>query len=243
MADTWVHTDNIAGYVEASSYETYCFAAPWVADQSFTCDRVGFYVFADSVNDPTFKLCVYDASYNVLATATSEGTADAVGWQDFDLDGDVTITDTNTYYVGHETSGAATTQWRYRNATPPDGGSPYENNITYPTFPDPLTVGGTSSSRYGAMRMGYGDVTTYKLEGVTKNKNGAVLGTCDCFLFKMNAGEDDADFVDYDQSDISGNYSFTGILDNDAKYFVVAWKDNTPTVFDCTDHVLVPVEE
>lgn len=85
--------------------------------------------------------------------------------------------------------------------------------------------------------------TTYKLEGATKNAAGSALGACDCHLFKMNVAGDDADWVAFDESDGSGNYSFTGLTDNDARYFVVAWKDNTPHVFDCTDHVLTPVAE
>jgi len=87
-----------------------------------------------------------------------------------------------------------------------------------------------------------GTPAAYKLEGVTKDNAGSVLGTCECFLCKDN-GDNTASFIDYDQSDGSGNYSFTGIQDNDAAYFVISWKDNTPHVFDVTDHVLQPVEE
>jgi len=38
-------------------------------------------------------------------------------------------------------------------------------------------------------------------------------------------------------------YSFTGIEDNDAQYFVIGIKDDTPVVMDVTDHVLQPVVE
>ena len=110
MADTWIHTDNIAGYASTSSYETYCFLAPWVADQSFTCDRVGFYVWADSGDDTNFRIAVYDSSFNVLAEGTAAAVADTVGWVDFTLDTPVTITNTNTYYVGHISDGAPSTQ-------------------------------------------------------------------------------------------------------------------------------------
>jgi len=82
----------------------------------------------------------------------------------------------------------------------------------------------------------------YKLEGVTNDKTGSTLGTCKCFLFKDNQ-DNTLTYVTYDESDGSGNYSFTGISDNDAQYLVVAWKDNTPHVFDVTDHVLQPVAE
>jgi len=84
------------------------------------------------------------------------------------------------------------------------------------------------------------DAIYYKLEGVSKDKDGNTLGSCHCFLCKDNQ-DNTCSYVAYDLSDGSGNYSFTGLLDNDAQYFVIAWKDNTPHVFDVTDHVLQPV--
>jgi len=83
---------------------------------------------------------------------------------------------------------------------------------------------------------------TYKLEGVTKDKDGNVKGTCECFLCKDN-GDNTCTYVGYEQSDGSGNYSFTGLENNDAAYFVISWKDDTPHVFDVTDHVLQPILE
>jgi len=84
---------------------------------------------------------------------------------------------------------------------------------------------------------------TYKLEGISKDKNGDVLVSCKCYLFKDNQ-DDTLTYKDYALSDAgSGAYSFTGISDDDAQYIVVVWKDNTPHVFDTTDHVLQPVEE
>lgn len=81
----------------------------------------------------------------------------------------------------------------------------------------------------------------HKLEGVTKDKTGTVLGSCKCYLFKDNL-DDTLIYVDYVLSDAgTGAYSFTGIYDDVAQYIVVAWKDDTPHVFDTTDHVLQPV--
>ena len=80
----------------------------------------------------------------------------------------------------------------------------------------------------------------YVLAGVSKNSSGTALATCECFLCKDNQ-DNTCSYVDYAQSDGSGNYSFTGLGDNDAQYFVISWKDNTPHVFDVTDHVLQPV--
>jgi len=83
---------------------------------------------------------------------------------------------------------------------------------------------------------------TYKLEGVTKDKDGNTKGTCECFLCKDN-GDNTCTYVAYTQSDGDGNYSFTGLNNDDAAYFVISWKDDTPHVFDVTDHILQPVEE
>ncbi len=86
-------------------------------------------------------------------------------------------------------------------------------------------------------------VATYKLDGITKDNIGSVLVSCKCFLVKDN-GDDTYTFVAYLESDgVTGAYSFTGIVDNDAAYQVISWKDDSPHVFDVTDHVLQPVIE
>jgi len=84
---------------------------------------------------------------------------------------------------------------------------------------------------------------TYKLEGITKDKDGVALGSCPCFLCKDN-GDNTADFIEYQLSNAStGAYSFTGLADNDPNYFVIAWKDLATHVFDVTDFILTPVVE
>jgi len=85
--------------------------------------------------------------------------------------------------------------------------------------------------------------TTYKVEGITKDNAGSALGSCKCFLVKDN-GDDTYTFLAYQLSNSStGAYSFTGLTDSSSVYQVIAWKDDSPHVFDVTDHVLVPVEE
>lgn len=82
----------------------------------------------------------------------------------------------------------------------------------------------------------------YKLEGITYNKDGDVLVSVDCYLYKDNGST--LSFVSHVVSDgATGAYSFTGISDNDAAYLVVFEKDDSPHVFDVTDHVLQPVAE
>jgi len=248
MSDNWIDSDvaELGEYESTSSYETYCFCGAFVASSSYTCDRLGIYSHADPTNDPYVKLAIYaDSGGAPSGSPLAESSPFLIdgGAQWFDIDiSDVSITQGNTYHIGHIQDKAPSTQWRYRNESPANGESHYDDSITYPTFPS-SPAAGPSSRRYGAYRMGYADNGTYKIEGVTKDKTGGPLGTCKCYLFKLTAGENDADFIDYDESDGSGNYSFTGIADNNARYFVVAWKDDTPHVFDVTDHVLVGVAE
>jgi len=82
-------------------------------------------------------------------------------------------------------------------------------------------------------------VVVYEIAGVTKDKDGNTKASCKCFLFKDNL-DDTLTFIGYTISDGSGNYSFKGIHDNDAQYLVYSFKDDTPHVFDVTDHVLQP---
>ncbi len=84
-----------------------------------------------------------------------------------------------------------------------------------------------------------GVAVSYSLTGVTKDNSGSALGSCECYLVKDNL-DDTYDFIDYQLSNGSGVYNFTGIGDNDAQYQVIAWKDDIPHVFDVTDHVLQP---
>lgn len=188
-------------------------------------------------NGEAVKMALYTSPGDALV-ANSESTERSdggSGWQTFQVSGTANLT--TQQYAVMAWSGSTVEIWR-------DAGSGtnayYELSQTYGSWPSSISSS-ADTNNYGTYCT-YGTVT-YEISGVTKDKNGNTLGTCECFLFKMNAGEDDATFIDHDQSDSSGNYSFTGLTDDDAKYFVVAWKDNTPHVFDCTDHVLVPTEE
>jgi hypothetical protein len=252
MAPTWVDSDGseVGEYEATNSYQDYCFTGKFTASSSYTCNRLGIYSHADPGNDPDVYLAVYPDSGGAPTGSIISGSKTSAiningGSQFFDGEcSGFSVVSGNVYHVAHiHENLAPTTQWRYRNPTPANGGSHYTNSgFTYPTFPT-APSSGPSTRRYGAYRMGYEAVTTYKLEGVTKNNAGSVLGNCKCHLFKMNVTGNDASWIAYDESDASGNYSFTGLTDNDGRYFVIAWKDNTPHVFDCTDHVLTPVVE
>jgi len=99
-----------------------------------------------------------------------------------------------------------------------------------------------ASEEWGTFTVAINPVlVSYALSGVTKDKNGSTLASCECFLVQDNGG-DTMTFIDQTTSDGSGNYSFTG-LSVSTGLLVIAWKDNTPHVFDATDHVLTASEE
>lgn len=184
------------------------------------------------------KMALYTAPGDALVSnSTSNARSDGgTGWQTFTLPATCNITSQLYIIVGW--TGSTMSLLR-------DSGSGnqarFETGVTYTgTFPS--SINGTYSTFNYGTYCTY-TATTYKMEGVTKDIDGNTLGNCDCHLFKLDGPETDATWVAFDESDGSGNYSFTGLTDNDAKYFVIAWKDNTPHVFDCTDHVLVPVAE
>ncbi len=81
------------------------------------------------------------------------------------------------------------------------------------------------------------------LSGVTRNNTGAPLVSCECFLFKYDGTAHTltqiGSMVTSDAG--TGAYSFTGIADSDPAYMVLAFKNGSPDVFDCTDHNLTPV--
>lgn len=120
-----------------------------------------------------------------------------------------------------------------------DGAISSDESVAYPaTWPSDSS---TRSDFWYSLYLTYDIGTDYQIEGKTYSKSGTVLGTCDLLLMKDNE-DDTATVVDYTTSDGSGDYSFTGIPDNDNQYFIYAWKDDSPHVMDVTDHVLLPKE-
>jgi len=84
-------------------------------------------------------------------------------------------------------------------------------------------------------------ISNATISGVTKDNDGSVLGSCETYLMKENAAGDEVMFVAKTTSHSgTGAYSFTVANDTDALFFVYSFKDGSPNVFDCTDHVLAP---
>lgn len=136
------------------------------------------------------------------------------------------------------------TDWTERIHSGGSGSSIYIGTKPADTYPFPeqhMTLDYQNPSFTG-----YGFVITngaagYTIEGITKDKYGAVLVSCEVALFKEVGGTPPtyafADSVISDGS--TGAYSFT-VFENPAKFMVYSIKDDTPHVFDVTDNVLTP---
>ena len=84
---------------------------------------------------------------------------------------------------------------------------------------------------------------SYKLEGITYDNVGSILGSVKCHLYKDNL-DNTISFVAYVLSNaVTGAFTFSGIGDNDPQYLIVYIKDGSPNDFDVSDHELTPVAE
>ena len=82
----------------------------------------------------------------------------------------------------------------------------------------------------------------FEISGVTKDDAGALLGSCECFLFKYDSGANTLTQSDFVTSDaVTGAYTFAAIADDDPAYLVTAFKDGAPSFYDASDHNLQPL--
>ena len=102
--------------------------------------------------------------------------------------------------------------------------------------------GTTWHSDYGIDEFEVLTLLLNKIDGVTKDKDGAALGSCKVFLLQDNL-DDTVSQIDFQTSNGSGVFSFMGIEDASSTYILMVWKDDTPHVFDVSDHNITPVPE
>lgn len=79
----------------------------------------------------------------------------------------------------------------------------------------------------------------WQLSGVTYDKDGDILASVECYLWKDN-GDNTLTWLQYKLSDGSGAYAFSGIATSGSDYMVTFVKDDTPHVMDVSDHILTP---
>jgi hypothetical protein len=165
----WLWQEDTSGYTSTSSYETYQFWSSWTTNSttSGTVTKIGIYVFANPGNSPQVKLGIYDDSGgrpNNLLGETNAATITGAGWLDLDIvGGGVNIFASTTYHVSHITNIAPITQWRYlKTATPV---SDFRNGRVWSNLFDPAgTTTKSGSYRYGAYRVGYDQLSDYRLD-------------------------------------------------------------------------------
>jgi len=81
----------------------------------------------------------------------------------------------------------------------------------------------------------------YLIDGVTYDKDGEILGSVECYLCRDNGST--ASFLEYTLSHATtGAYSFQDASYDSSDHFVIFWKDDSPHVFDATDHDLAGTE-
>jgi len=81
----------------------------------------------------------------------------------------------------------------------------------------------------------------YQIKGNVYNRFGATLTDANLVLLKDNQ-DDTMSVIDYTTSNQSGYYIFENIVDKDSQYQIYAYIDDSPHVFDVTDHILEPLE-
>jgi len=197
----------------------------WWCDNATDAGTFEMGIYTDSGGAPSDRL--YVSTGNAKGTTAGWKVISGLSW---------TLEASTTYWIALALTDTTT-------ATNIDYGTgtqyAYQSGET--TLPDPYGSTSYSSGQclaiYALLEAG----TTYALSGYTKDNDGNILGGCECYLLKDNGGS--FSFDGYQSSDIStGYYSFSG-LDNSAIYQVVAWKDDTPHVYDVTDWILQPQEE
>ena len=108
-----------------------------------------------------------------------------------------------------------------------------------------LTVGGTITTCFNwvtsvasATVIGTGG-QSLTVAGITKDKDGVALGSCDCYLFRDN-GNNTSTYLQHQQSNaVTGAYSFTVYAGS--TYFVVAFKSGATPLMDVTYRTLTAV--
>lgn len=113
--------------------------------------------------------------------------------------------------------------------------------INYP-FPSTFTrTNAASGDEMGSLSfvISPASSTTYDIEGVTRDKDGEILVSCEVSLYRERSANN-YEFVSSQTSHGStGAYSFT-VSENPSNFMVYARKDGSPNVFDATDNNLTP---
>jgi len=84
-------------------------------------------------------------------------------------------------------------------------------------------------------------VTGYTLSGITYDKDGSEISDCNCHCCHYN-DNNTCSWLAYTSSNSDGWYIFSSNLAYSSNLFVIAWKDDSPHIFDVTDWNLIAGE-
>lgn len=108
-----------------------------------------------------------------------------------------------------------------------------------------VTLGGTAYQNdfaFQNLRLYGNSKVSYEVTGVTRDKDGSALGSCDVYLVK-DGGDDTFSFIDHVTSNATtGAFTFSSVADNDPNYQIISFKDGTTDVMDCTEITITPTE-
>jgi hypothetical protein len=210
------------------------------------------FTFIFSVAEGFAGVCIrfsgHDATTPIQAGSVVPGIFELIPSTNADRYGDMFV---GAIYADTSFSGSTTpTDWAGRI----DGGTgtAFIFIATKPadTYPFPEThaflgiddgLGGAPGETALAFVIAQDTGVSYTISGVTKDKDGSVLVSCEVALFKDIGGSPPAyQYVASVTSDAGdGTYSFT-VYENPSSFMVYSIKDDTPHVFDATDNVLQP---
>jgi hypothetical protein len=162
-------------------------------------------------------------------------------------------TDTNAYFqLGTDDSGVGAIVSEFSDTTNVVGGKLLARAVTGISGSHSFQLRGTlqqstpsiDTSRTRTLFIISFGTLTYSLSGVTRDAAGDALGSCDVYLVKNN-GDDTMEYVAYQLSNAStGAFSFAGLgVAYSSALQVIAFKDGTPNLMDCTEWTLTGTEE
>lgn len=116
-------------------------------------------------------------------------------------------------------------------------GDPYPDAFRLPRLPLPLLMRVSRFNRRMAFPRQTPVPKTFKIEGITRDSTGAILGSCVVHLFRTS---DDVE-IDQVNSDASGNFILTSGISPGQQHYIVAYKSGSPDVAGTSVNTLTAV--
>ena len=142
---------NVPPPAEAKNLMIFTAGVPVVAGADYTATVAKIYMSPDGANHTPFRISVYGPDYALIATTNEGTTVDSSGTISLTFASNPTLSASGTYWL------AISSGTNYFNIWVPGTSGVYTElytwnyiSMTYPTFPDPINLGGSTGSVYGA---------------------------------------------------------------------------------------------